>query len=165
MTGAPAIRPAGADDWPALWPIWQQVVVAADTFAYDPASTSEQARASWLARPPEETWLSERAGQVLGTYRLGANHAGPAAHVGTASYMVALDSRSRGVGRALVEHSIDRARELGFLGLQFNAVAATNTSALGLYESLGFETIGVVPRAFRHPDQGLVGLHVMYRDL
>ncbi|MET8864604.1 hypothetical protein ABZW11_16830 [Nonomuraea sp. NPDC004580] len=34
-----------------------------------------------------------------------------------------------------------------------------------MYRSLGFEVIGTVPEAFDHPDEGLVGLHVMYRRL
>jgi ribosomal protein S18 acetylase RimI-like enzyme len=77
--------------------------------------------------------------------------------------MVDAVARGRGVGRALVEHSLRRAREAGFLGVQFNAVAATNVYAIKLYEDLGFETIGIVPQGFRHPTEGLVGLHIMYR--
>ena len=53
----------------------------------------------------------------------------------------------------------------GYLGLQFNAVVASNDGAIALWYSLGFETIGTVPRAFRHPVHGLVDLHIMYRDL
>ena len=102
---------------------------------------------------------------ALGTYHLAPNQAGPGAHVANASYMVPAAARGRGVGREMVEHSLVRAREAGYLGMQFNAVAETNTGAIGLYERLGFQTVGVVPRAFRHPSAGLVGLHVMYRDL
>ena len=50
-------------------------------------------------------------------------------------------------------------------GMQFNAVAASNVGAVGLYESLGFEILGTVPEGFLHPTQGYVGLHVMYRRL
>lgn len=159
------IRRAEADDWDVLWPIWHEIVAAADTFAYDPATDRERAACSWLAPEPDEAWLAERDSTVVGTYHLGPNHAGPGGHVASASYMVAAGVRGQGVGRRLVEHSLDRARAGGYLGMQFNAVAATNASAIGLYEQLGFETIGVVPRAFRHPTAGLVGLHVMYRDL
>lgn len=49
--------------------------------------------------------------------------------------------------------------------MQFNAVAASNLRAVGLYESLGFEIVGTVPEGFRHPEEGYVGLHVMYRRL
>jgi hypothetical protein len=45
--------------------------------------------------------------------------------------------------------------------MQFNAVVETNP-AVAFYLRLGFEIIGTVPNAFRHPTQGLVGLHVMY---
>ena len=156
-------RPATDEDWPAIWPIWHEVTAAGDTFCYEPATTSEDARRSWLAPAPEEAWLVADGGQVVGTYHLGPNQAGLGAHVANASYMVDAAIRGRGVGRAMVEHSVRRAREAGFLGIQFNAVAATNGYAIKLYNDLGFETIGVVPQGFRHPEHGLVGLHVMYR--
>jgi ribosomal protein S18 acetylase RimI-like enzyme len=49
--------------------------------------------------------------------------------------------------------------------MQFNAVVETNTRAVALWRSLGFEIIGTVPDAFCHPTDGYVGLHVMYRRL
>jgi ribosomal protein S18 acetylase RimI-like enzyme len=49
--------------------------------------------------------------------------------------------------------------------MQFNAVVETNVGAIGLYERLGFVTIGIVPNAFRHPVAGRVGLRIMYREL
>jgi hypothetical protein len=71
--------------------------------------------------------------------------------------------------RAWGEHSARRAsggrRKRATSACSSNAVAATNTRAIALYESLGFETIGTVPGAFRHPTEGYVGLCVMYRAL
>ena len=49
--------------------------------------------------------------------------------------------------------------------MQFNAVVETNTRAVELWRSLGFEVVGTVPAAFDHPVHGLVGLHVMHRLL
>ena len=49
--------------------------------------------------------------------------------------------------------------------MQFNAVAASNAAAIGLYESLGFVIVGTVPEAFEHPRHGFVDLHVMHRRL
>ena len=69
------------------------------------------------------------------------------------------------MGRALVVDSLRWARACGFRGMQFNAVAQTNTYALGLYETLGFTVLGTVPGGFRHPLHGDVGLHVMVRPL
>ena len=53
----------------------------------------------------------------------------------------------------------------GYAAMQFNAVVETNVRAVRLWESLGFTVLGTVPEAFRHPDQGLVGLHIMHRFL
>jgi ribosomal protein S18 acetylase RimI-like enzyme len=57
------------------------------------------------------------------------------------------------------------ARDAGHRGIQFNAVVETNTAAVSLWRSLGFVVVGTVPGAFRHPEHGYVGLHVMFLDL
>jgi L-amino acid N-acyltransferase YncA len=159
-------RPAEAADWPDIWPIFQQVVTAADTYPYDPATDFDDGRRIWLAPPPDRAWLVTAAdGTVLGSYKTGPNRAGPGAHVATASYLVAAAARGRGVGRAMVLHSIEQARTGGFRGIQFNAVAASNVSAIKLYSDLGFRVIGAVPGGFRHPQQGYVDLLLMYLDL
>ena len=79
--------------------------------------------------------------------------------------MVSADARGRGVGRLLGEHVVAWHRDNGFAGIQFNAVVETNTAAVRLWQDLGFEIIGTVPRAFESPSRGRVGLHVMYLDL
>jgi L-amino acid N-acyltransferase YncA len=160
------IREATARDWPAIWPIVRAVVVAADTFTYDPAMTENEAQALWMVGAPGRTTAATNArGAVAGTANMYANRAGPGAHVASASFMVAASARGQGVGRALVEDALEWARAAGFRAMQFNAVAATNTAAVALYESLGFAIVGTVPEAFEHPEQGLVGLHVMHRRL
>lgn len=49
--------------------------------------------------------------------------------------------RSRGIGRALLNALIERARGEGHASLSLS-VDARNTPALALYRSLGFETVG-----------------------
>jgi L-amino acid N-acyltransferase YncA len=160
------IRDATAGDWSAIWPIVREVVVAADTFTYDPALTQDEAQAMWMVGPPGRTTAaSDARGAIVGTANMYANRAGPGAHVASASFMVAASARGHGVGRALVEDALAWARAAGFRAMQFNAVAATNVAAVSLYESLGFTIVGTVPEAFDHPDHGLVGLHVMHRQL
>jgi L-amino acid N-acyltransferase YncA len=159
------IRPVTEPDWPALWPIVCQVVRAADTFAYDPAMTESEARAIWIESPPGLTVVALERERILGSAKMGPNRPGPGAHVATASFMVAEDARGRGVGKALCRFALDWARQRGFAGMQFNAVAASNLGAVALYRQLGFEIVGTVPGAFAHPTLGRVGLHIMYLAL
>ena len=159
------IREARDDDWPRIWPVFHETVVAGETYAYDPDLSSEEARATWMERPPGATVVAEAAGTLLGTAKMGPNRPGRGAHVGTASFMVSSAARGRGVGRALAEHVVEWHREHGFRGIQFNAVVETNLVAVRLWQALGFEVVGTVPGAFDHPTQGYVGLHVMYLPL
>jgi GNAT superfamily N-acetyltransferase len=159
------IREFTAADWPQVWPIIRDVVRAQDTFPYDPAMTAEEAHDVWVEAPPGLTVVAADADRVLGTAKMGPNRAGPGAHASTASFMVAGDARGRGVGTALCRFALDWAREHGYAGMQFNAVAESNRAAVAIYERLGFEIVGTVPGAFEHPTLGRVGLHVMYRAL
>lgn len=157
------IRKFAEDDWPQVWPIVRDVVRAADTFAYDPAMTEAQARAIWIESPPGQTVVASDGDRILGTAKMGPNRPGPGSHVSTASFMVAAAARGRGVGTALCRFALAWAQQRGYAGMQFNAVAQSNRSAIALYERLGFKIVGTVPGAFAHPTLGRVGLHIMYR--
>jgi len=159
------IREATADDWPQIWPFFSATVQAGETYAYDEDLTSDEAAALWLERPPGQTVVAVEDGVVLGSAKMGPNRDGRGAHIGTASFMVAPAARGRGVGRVLGEHVVAWHRDRGFRGIQFNAVVETNTAAVRLWQSLGFEVVGTVPGAFRHPVHGYVGLHVMFLPL
>jgi GNAT superfamily N-acetyltransferase len=164
-------RRATTLDWPGIWPVWHEVVQRGDTYTFDPASSMADGQRMWLLDEPAQTWIvadpadPDDPDRVLGTYLLKPNQPGNGAHVANAGFMVSAASRGRGLGRAMGEHCLDQARAAGYLGMQFNAVVASNHGAISLWYSLGFVTVGSVPRAFRHPVDGLVDLHIMYRDL
>jgi L-amino acid N-acyltransferase YncA len=160
------IRDATADDWPAIWRFMRRIVAAGETFSWDRDTGEEQARARWLHEPPGRTIVAvDAGGTVLGTAETHPNHGGPAAHVASAGFMVDPDHAGRGVGRALAEHVLEAARADGYRAMQFNAVVESNTGAVSLWRSLGFEVLATVPEAFDHPTEGYVGLHVMHRRL
>jgi hypothetical protein len=69
------------------------------------------------------------------------------------------------VGRELGQYTLGWARSSGFAAIQFNAVVETNSAAVHLWQSLGYEIVGTVPESFDHPEHGLVGLHVMFRRI
>ncbi len=159
------IRECTDTDWPTVWPIFQEVVTAGDTFAYDPRWSSEQARDVWVVATPGCTVVACDGPRVLGTAHMGPNRPGPGSHVSTASFMVASDARGRGVGRALGEYALSWAREQGYAAMQFNAVVESNHAAVRLWQALGFQFVGTVPEAFEHSTLGHVGLHIMHRRL
>jgi L-amino acid N-acyltransferase YncA len=160
------IRTARPGDWASIWPFLHQIVAAGETYAYDPDLTYDEAQARWMQSPPGRTTVAVDAdGTVLGTANMYANREGNGAHIASGSFMVDPAHSGRGVGRALGEDLIAWAGSAGFRSIQFNAVVASNTRAVALWKSLGFEIIGTLPEGFRHPTEGYVGLHSMYRPL
>ena len=159
------IRPATADDWPRIWPIFDATVQAGETYAFPMDLTVQSARGWWMEDPTGQTVVLAEEGRILGTAKMGPNRPGHGDHIGTASFMVDPDARGRGVGRALGEHVVQWHRDEGYRGIQFNAVVETNVAAVRLWQDLGFEIVGTVPGAFRSPTRGYVGLHVMFLPL
>lgn len=101
----------------------------------------------------------------MGSATMGPNRPGRGSHVATASFIVDPKHQGGGVGFALGNYVIDWARESGYRSIQFNAVVATNVSAVRLWQKLGFSILATVPNAFDHPEYGLVGLHLMFMEL
>ncbi|MEC4016963.1 GNAT family N-acetyltransferase [Streptomyces sp. H27-D2] len=161
------IRGATPEDWPAIWPFLRAIVAAGDTYTWPRDVSEEQARGMWmLTAPGSRTVVAvDPDGTVLGTAKMNPNHMGPAAHIASASFMVDPGHSGRGVGRALGEYVVEWARAEGFRAMQFNAVVETNTRAVALWRSLGFEVLGTLPEGFLHPEKGYVGLHIMHRFL
>ena len=160
------IRDATLDDWPAIWSFMRRIVAAGETFSWDRDLSEERARAMWMHQPPGRTVVAVDAdGTIVGTAETHPNYGGPGAHVANAGFMVDPDHAGRGIGRALGEHVLEQARADGYRAMQFNAVVETNTHAVALWRSLGFEILATVPEAFRHPVKGDVGVHIMYRRL
>jgi GNAT superfamily N-acetyltransferase len=160
------IREARPEDWEAIWPFFHRIVAAGETYAYDRGMSEAEGRRMWMVGPPGRTVVAtDTAGAVAGTANMYANRGGPGSHVASASFMVDPDRAGQGVGRALGEHVIDWARRSGFRAIQFNAVVETNTAAVALWRSLGFEVLTTVPEAFEHPRHGYVGLLIMHRFL
>ena len=95
----------------------------------------------------EET-LNTDSGEVVGLYILHPNNVGRCGHISNASYAVKKNKRGQHIGEFLVKDCLAKAKEIGFRILQFNAVVATNTSALKLYKKLGFTQLGVIPKGF-----------------
>jgi L-amino acid N-acyltransferase YncA len=158
------LRPAIDSDRDAIWTIFHDVIASANTYAFDSQMPRQDALALWF-RSDAHTYVAESDGRIVGTYILRANQLGPGSHVANAAFMVPPDTQGQGIGRAMGEHCLKEARRLGFRAMQFNFVVSTNESAIRLWQRLGFEIVGTLPEAFRHPEMGYVDVHVMFRSL
>ena len=159
------IRRAEEADWAAIWPIWRDTVATGDAYLWLPGTTEAEAKAEWMLPPPAEVWVAEDDGRIVATALLQPNKPGLGDHVANAGFMVDRSVAGRGIGRRLAEAVLQRAREAGYVAMQFNAVVATNDTAVRLWRSMGFEEVGRVPQAFRHPQHGPVDLLLMHRRL
>jgi len=158
------IRPATPADSDAIWAIIEPTVRAGETYALPLDWSRDEALAYWLSAE-KDVFVAEAEGRILGTYFFRANNPGPGDHVGNCGYMTHPDAYGRGVARRMGEHSIAHATARGFRAIQFNFVVSSNERAVRLWQSLGFEIIGRLPGAFRHPQLGYVDAFVMYRRL
>ena len=158
------IREAIEKDFDEIWPIFHEIVSAGDTYGYAVDTTKEQALDIWI-KTPVKTFVVEEDNNILGTYFLKSNQAGPGSHVCNCGFMVSSKARGRGLATAMCEHSQEIAKELGYQAMQFNFVVSSNEGAVKLWEKLGFEIVGRLPKAFNHPARGYVDALVMYKWL
>jgi len=159
-----SIRPATAADSDAIWKILEPALRAGETYTLPPNLSRDQALRYWFS-PGHEVFVAVAESDILGTYYLRANQGGGGSHVANCGYMTASWIQGRGVAALMCRHSLDHARSRGFLAMQFNIVVSTNERAVRLWQRMGFAIVGTLPKAFRHPTQGLVDAYVMHREL
>lgn len=158
------ITKATADDFENIWPFFKRIVAQGDTYSYPMDCSYSLGKAFWL---PENgtTYLARSGEQVVGSFYLKPNQPGLGTHVANAGYMVSPGTHGKGIGRIMGEFSLKEARKLGYKAMQFNYVVSTNTHAIRLWESLGFQIIGTSPKSFRLKDSELVDTYIMHRFL
>ena len=158
------IRTATGNDHDAIWGIFEPVIRAGETYTRPRDASRDDALDYWFS-PGHDVFVAEDAGTIVGTYYLRANQQGGGAHVANCGYLVAANAAGRGVGRAMCEDSLRRAKAAGFRAMQFNFVVSSNDRAVRLWQSCGFEIAGRLPAAFDHPVYGFVDAFVMFRAL
>ena len=104
-------------------------------------------------------------GAILGTYYIKPNQPGQGNHICNCGYIVAENARGQGIASAMCKHSQKEASAQGFRAMQYNLVVSTNSRAVRLWKKLGFDVIGTIPEAFRHPEHGYVDAYIMYKRL
>jgi ribosomal protein S18 acetylase RimI-like enzyme len=158
------IREANEEDFDAIWPVFEEVVSAGDTYAYPKESSKAEGKRLWM-KVSRKTFVAESGGEILGTYYIKTNQSGPGSHVCNCGYMVSTSARGKGIATEMCKHSQKMALELGYVAMQFNFVASSNEGAIRLWQRMGFEVVGRLPRAFNHPVRGYIDALVMYKWL
>lgn len=144
------IRAYQDGDLPEMIRIWNEVVEEGVAFPQEEFLDGISG-AEFFA---EQTYtaVAEEKGRILGLYILHPNNIGRCGHICNASYAVSSESRGMHIGRKLVEDCLAQAGRHGFRILQFNAVVESNLPARHLYEKLGFQQLGTIPKGFRMRD-------------
>ena len=163
-TASLQIREATAADFEHIWPIFQEIAAAGETYAYPRDVAKDEGLKLWMTLP-RRTFVAEDDEGIQGTYYIKTNQSGPGEHVCNCGYMVATSARGKGLATAMCEHSQEVARELGYKAMQYNFVASSNEGAVKLWKKLGFDVVGTLPKAFKHPTLGFIDALVMYKWL
>jgi len=126
--------------------IWNEVVEDGLAFPQMTLLTSESGL-DFFAKQ-DFVGVAKEADKIVGLYILHPNNEGRCGHQANASYAVKRAMRGQKIGEQLVIHSLNKTKELGYSLMIFNAVVRDNKSALHLYQKLGFQQVGIIPKGF-----------------
>ena len=152
-------------DYDKVWDIFSNVISTGDTFVFDPNTSKDALQEIWFADYMDTFVAVDDNNEILGTYFIKPNQIDLGDHIANCGYMVNPQYHGKGTGKSLCEHSIQFAKDKGYLGMQFNIVVSTNTSAVELWKKYGFKIIGTTPKGFRHMTLGFVDTYIMYKEL
>ena len=158
------VRAANSSDWQEIWQIMQQVIAKEDTYVFSADTSEADAKKYWFAEGVS-SFICEDQEKIVGIFKILANQRDLGSHVANASFMVDPNTQGKGIGRFMGMAALEQARLMKFFAMQFNFVVSTNAVAIKLWQDLGFEIVGTLPRAFRHKELGFVDVYVMYQLL
>lgn len=120
--------------------------IAHSTALYDIEPRSPAYMADWFAHKAAGNWpvivAEDGHGQLLGFASYGTFRAYPAyRRTVEHSVYVASHHQRRGIGRALMQQLIQRARD-DDMHVMVGAIDSENTGSIGLHEALGFVQVG-----------------------
>ncbi len=150
----------------SIWAILEPIIRAGETYALPRNWEKEEALAYWCHESHDVFVVDDLAqGEIIGTYFFHANQKGGGNHVANCGFMTKSGHSSKGVARTMCAHSLQYAKEKGFLAMQYNYVVKTNERAVKLWQSMGMQIVGTLPQAFNHPVHGYTDVYVMYKLL
>ena len=157
------IRKFESKDLKQMIEIWNEIVEEGIAFPQEESLDESTGRVFFESQ--SFTGIAEIDGQIVGLYILHPNNVGRCGHICNASYAVSSKCRGQHIGEKLVVDCLEKAKELGFKVLQFNAVVESNIHARHLYERLGFVQLGTIPNGFRMKDGHYENICPYYHSL
>ena len=150
----PDIRPHRPKDDEAILAAYREAIAEGRSFPPSEPPTMERMHEVWL-KDKSIVLTAELEGLVAGCCYVQPNFPGRARRIANAGYLVAGWARGRGVGKALLDRSLEEAKRLGFRAMMFNLVFEDNP-ARRLWEAAGFEVIGRIPQAVDDRQDALI---------
>lgn len=152
------------EDEESFYAIFRHVVDAGGQFPYTCHSKEEFYKQFFTIHSHVYVCHSFK-GEVVGGFYIKPNPSGKLSQMANAAYMIREGYRGQGIGKLLVKASLNFAKKLGFEAMQFNKVFSENHAAIKLYQNLGFDVIGIIPKAIENLDGSYQDGYVMYRKL
>ena len=151
------IRDANEADLPQILAIYNDILVkSAAIYAYNPTTLEE--RAAWMAARKARGFpvlVAGEPGDVMGFSSFGDWRTFPAyLHTVEHTVHVREDARGQGVGRALIEALLPRARAMGMHRI-IGGIDSDNAASIGLHASLGFREVARFDEVGRKFDRWL----------
>ena len=143
------IRFAQQDDLPTIVDIYNQAIQTKQSTG-DLQPVTVESRVAWFQAHSMEKYpifVMEEEGRVIGWCSLSAYRQGRAAfrHTAEISYYISFAHQRRGIGTALIEHTLAICPTLQIRHL-FAIVLENNQASLRLLEKMGFEKWGYLPQ-------------------
>ncbi len=158
------LKPFAQEDEAKLYKNYQDVVDSGTQFPYE-CSSIQGFYLEFFGLKSQVYVAHSFEGEVIGGFFIKPNFSGRSDHIANAAYMIKNTHRGKGIGTLLVKASLEIAKDLGFRAMQFNMVLSQNLIALKLYQKLGFNIIGTIPRAIRSSDGSYQQAYILHRDL
>ena len=106
--------------------IWNEIIDEGTSFHWEEHFFESQVE--YIISTQTEVYYACINNNPVGFYLLHPNANGRCKHIANAMHAVESKYRQKGIGTKLVEHSLEMAKEHGFIGMQYNSVVESNYS-------------------------------------
>jgi hypothetical protein len=138
----------------------EPIIRAGETYPLASDMSKADALDYWYG-PEDEIFVVKEADEALGTYHLRPNCAGGGSHIANVGYMTSSTATGKGVGRRMVEHSLQQASK-PFNSTSLSARTNAQSGSIRISASI---PLGLFLSLYLHSKRGYVDVFVMFKTL